>query len=106
MSRPTTEQIRTAGEKAMRKMREDFGQRTAAESRFQEKLSKSITGATVQAIAAHIDGWRSATYGWQDDPDPAQAERNQAAAIEAHAAECLRRIRIALAAHGVKGRDE
>lgn len=48
--------------------------------------------ALVQAIAGHIDGWRSATFGWQDDPDPATAERNKQRAIHGHAAECLRRI--------------
>jgi hypothetical protein len=54
--------------------------------------------ATVQAIAGHIDGWRSATYGYQGDDDPAIEAQNKAAAEKAHAAECLRRIRAALAA--------
>jgi hypothetical protein len=53
---------------------------------------------TVRAIAEHIDGWRSATFGWQDNPDPVIAERNKQAAIQGHAAECLRRIHAALAA--------
>lgn len=48
--------------------------------------------ALVQAIAGHIDGWRSATFGWQGDADPAKAESNKQRAIQAHAAECMRRI--------------
>lgn len=58
--------------------------------------------AVVLAIRAHLDGWASATFGWQDDPDPMVAERNKGAAIQAHAAECLRRIRVTL---GVQASD-
>jgi hypothetical protein len=57
--------------------------------------------AYVLAIAAHIDGWRSATFGWQHDPDPVIAERNKQSAIKAHAAECLRRVVAELHAAGV-----
>lgn len=57
--------------------------------------------AYVRAIAAHIDGWRSATFGWQHDPDPVIAERNKKAAIQAHATECLRRIAAEMRAAGV-----
>lgn len=49
-----------------------------------------------QAIADHIEGWKAATFSWQDSSDPIVAARNKSAAIEAHAAECLRRIRLAL----------
>jgi hypothetical protein len=52
--------------------------------------------ALVLAVRAHIDGWSSATFGWQGNPDPMIAERNKGAAIQAHAAECLRRIRLTL----------
>jgi hypothetical protein len=52
--------------------------------------------ALVLAIRGHIDGWASATFGWKGDPDPVIAERNKGAAIQAHAAECLRRIRVTL----------
>jgi hypothetical protein len=50
-----------------------------------------------QAIAEHIEGWKSASFSWRDSTDPGIAAQNKSAAIEAHAAECLRRIRLALA---------
>jgi hypothetical protein len=64
--------------------------------------TRADPAALVLAIARHIDGWKSASFGWQDDPHPPTAERNKQAAIEAHAAECLRRIRAALAAGGAQ----
>lgn len=51
----------------------------------------------VRAVIEQIEGWKSATFAWHGDPDPEVAECNKIAAIEAHAAECLRRIRIVLA---------
>lgn len=51
----------------------------------------------VQAIDRHLDGWKSATFSWQGDPDPAVEARNQQSAAQRHAAECLRRIRLEFA---------
>lgn len=58
--------------------------------------SKPDSEALVQAVAGHIDGWRSATFGWQGDADPIKDADNRQRAIQAHAAECLRRIRATL----------
>lgn len=54
--------------------------------------------ALVEAIEDHLTGWKSATFGWQGDADPAIAEQNRRAAVQGHAAECIRRIRETLAA--------
>lgn len=59
--------------------------------------------AYVRAIEAHIHGWRSATFGWQDDPDPKVEWENRQRAIQEHAAECLRRIAAEIHAAGVGG---
>lgn len=58
--------------------------------------------ALVIAIKEHIDGWASANYAWQVDPDPVVSERNKAIAEQAHAAECIRRIRAEFVSYDAK----
>jgi hypothetical protein len=60
----------------------------------------------IQAIERHIYGWRWATYGWQGDADPVKEASNRERAEQAHAAECLRRIRATLGVEAVHASRE
>lgn len=44
-----------------------------------------------------FQGWQTATFGWQDDPDYAVAAKNYDAAAKAHRDECIRRVLAVLA---------